>query len=47
MTIKVFFDTTWTGPLVAVDANGKKTSGGDDTIKGELQSAIYYTIELP
>ncbi|KAG8627310.1 hypothetical protein KVT40_004793 [Elsinoe batatas] len=27
MTIKVYFDTTWYGPLVKVDSNGKPTGG--------------------
>ncbi|KAJ9621936.1 phosphatidylinositol transfer protein csr1 [Taxawa tesnikishii (nom. ined.)] len=32
MVVKAYFDCTWTGPQVNVDANGRKTQG-DDTVK--------------
>lgn len=37
MTIKCYFDCTWTGPECTVDQNGKITST-DKADKGELAS---------
>lgn len=41
MVVKVFFDCTWTGPQVDVDANGRetnKTSSENKEIKGMFLS---------
>ena len=46
MVVKVFFDVTWTGPQLKVDANGRKAAGGDDSIKGELQLAVQHRVKL-
>lgn len=42
MTIKTYFECTWTGPEYKVDKDGKITSRDND-IKGELQlSALLH-----
>lgn len=42
MTIKCFFDCTWTGPEIKVDASGKETSK-DNEVKG--MSSHQYELE--
>ena len=45
MTIKVYFDCTWTGPQVNVDANGKKVNT-DDSVKGQYTQCLSLSIAI-